>query len=59
MASGMAMQFLTPIFYARVGDATDGAEAAAFLLSEQARWITGQVLHLDGGFSAIRPYVKL
>ncbi len=41
------------------GDASDGAEAAAFLLSEQARWITGQILHLDGGFSAIRPYVKL
>ena len=41
------------------GDARDGAEAAAFLLSEQARWITGQILHLDGGFSAIRPYVKL
>ncbi len=41
------------------GDATDGAEAAAFLLSDQARWITGQILHLDGGFSAIRPYVKL
>ena len=41
------------------GDASDGAEAAAFLLSDQARWITGQILHLDGGFSAIRPYVKL
>ena len=41
------------------GDATDGAAAAAFLLSDQARWITGQILHLDGGFSAIRPYVKL
>ena len=41
------------------GDASDGAAAAAFLLSDQARWITGQILHLDGGFSAIRPYVKL
>ena len=41
------------------GDASDGAGAAAFLLSDQARWITGQILHLDGGFSAIRPYVKL
>jgi NAD(P)-dependent dehydrogenase (short-subunit alcohol dehydrogenase family) len=40
------------------GDADDGAAAAAFLLSDAARWITGQVLHLDGGFSAIRPYVK-
>lgn len=41
------------------GDATDGAAAAAFLLSDQARWITGHILRLDGGFSAIRPYVKL
>jgi NAD(P)-dependent dehydrogenase (short-subunit alcohol dehydrogenase family) len=40
------------------GEASDGANAAAFLLGEQSRWITGQILHLDGGFSAIRPYVK-
>ncbi len=42
----------------RFGDAADGAQAAAWLLSEQSGWITGQILHLDGGFSAIRPYVR-
>lgn len=40
------------------GAAADAAEAAAWLISDASRWITGQVLHLDGGFSAIRPYVR-
>lgn len=38
----------------RIGEATDIAEMAAFLLSDAARWITGQVLHVDGGLSVIR-----
>jgi NAD(P)-dependent dehydrogenase (short-subunit alcohol dehydrogenase family) len=41
------------------GAAADAASAAEYLLSDAARWITGQILHLDGGFSAIRPYVKV
>ncbi len=40
------------------GDASDGAAVAAWLLSSDARWITGQVIHLDGGFSAVRPLVR-
>lgn len=42
----------------RFGDAADGAAVAAWLLSDEARWITGEVVHLDGGFSAVRPYVR-
>jgi NAD(P)-dependent dehydrogenase (short-subunit alcohol dehydrogenase family) len=43
----------------RHGDAGgDGAQAAAFLLSEHASWITGQILGLDGGFSAVRPMIR-
>jgi 3-oxoacyl-[acyl-carrier protein] reductase len=39
----------------RVGTAQDLADAAAFLLSDEAGWITGQVIGVDGGMSALRP----
>ena len=37
----------------RVGEAKDIANLAAFLLSDQSGWITGQVLGVDGGLSTI------
>ncbi len=37
----------------RVGEAHEVAAMAAFLLSHDARWITGQVIGVDGGMSAI------
>jgi NAD(P)-dependent dehydrogenase (short-subunit alcohol dehydrogenase family) len=42
----------------RHGEAEDAAALTAFLVSPGATWITGQVIGLDGGFSAVRPYVK-
>jgi len=36
----------------RLGDVRDVANAAVFLLSDKARWITGQAIAVDGGFSA-------
>lgn len=42
----------------RYGDASDGAAVAAWLLGPDSRWITGEVIHLDGGFSAVRPLVR-
>ena len=38
----------------KVGEAEDIAAMAEFLLSEKARWITGQIMHVDGGMGAIK-----
>jgi NAD(P)-dependent dehydrogenase (short-subunit alcohol dehydrogenase family) len=38
----------------RIGTTEDIANMAAFLLSEKASWITGQILHVDGGMSSIK-----
>lgn len=35
----------------KFGEPEDIAEAVAFLVSEQAKYITGQVLHVDGGMA--------
>jgi enoyl ACP reductase len=36
-----------------VKDASPVAEAAAFMLSDLSRGITGEILHVDGGFHAM------
>lgn len=50
MAEALAAQHPIP----RLGEGDDPAAAAAFLLSPEAGWITGQVLAVDGGRSSVR-----
>lgn len=38
----------------RIGTAAEAAALARFLLSDESGWITGQVLHPDGGLSTLR-----
>lgn len=38
----------------RVGSPQDLANAALYLLSDKSSWVTGQILGVDGGMSAIR-----
>jgi 3-oxoacyl-[acyl-carrier protein] reductase len=47
-----AVEDATPL--GRVGRPEDAAELVVFLCSPAGRWITGQVLHSDGGFGWVR-----
>lgn len=38
----------------KIGFADDVAGLAAYLLSPESRWMTGQILHLDGGMSTLK-----
>lgn len=38
----------------RVGSASDIAASTLFLLSPQSSWMTGQILHVDGGMSTLK-----
>lgn len=38
----------------KIGSAKNLAQLASFLLLEQSQWITGQVMHADGGMSTIK-----
>lgn len=38
----------------KIGSADDVAAMAEFLLSDDSKWITGQIIHVDGGMGAVR-----
>lgn len=40
----------------RIGTSKELSEAAYFLLSDNSSWITGQILGIDGGLSAIKSF---
>lgn len=50
MAKALAAQHPIP----RLGEGEDAGSLAAFLLSDEAGWITGQVFAVDGGRSTVR-----
>jgi len=37
----------------QIGQPRDMASMASYLLSDEARWITGQIMHIDGGLSTL------
>lgn len=42
-----------------IGEGEDSAALIAFLLSDAARWITGQVIGVDGGHAHLRPLPRI
>ena len=51
LASANTTQLQTSIALGRIGRADEVAEAVRFLVSEDSGYITGHVLHVDGGLS--------
>lgn len=49
LTDALKEEILKKVPLARLGEAADIANAAAFLASDEARYITGQVLTVDGG----------
>lgn len=42
---------LQPLFpFGRIGQPKDAANVIKFLISDEADWITGQIIHSEGGF---------
>ena len=42
----------------RYGTVEDVAHAILWLASDEASWVTGQIIAVDGGFTAVRPSVR-
>ena len=38
----------------KIGEGEDFSKIGSFLLSKKNKWITGQILHIDGGRSTLR-----
>ncbi len=59
-ASEASLKFSTAMHaLGRIGKKEDIANAVSFLLSEEANFITAQVLAVDGGLSSIQPKIKI
>ena len=50
MPDEVTRKFLEQVPLGRVGKVEEVVDAALFLCSSHARYITGQVIHVNGGF---------
>ena len=50
MTEELKQELSTKFSTCRVGEPEDAARLVAFLASDQAAWITGQVIHSEGSF---------
>lgn len=50
MPEGLKRELSSKFPAGRVGQPEDAAKTVAFLAGEEAAWITGQVIHSEGGF---------
>jgi len=50
MTDELKQELLQRFPMGRLGQPEDAARLIAFLVSEEARWITGQIIHSNGGF---------
>jgi len=39
----------------KIGDISDILPVVTWLLSGESKWVTGQTIHVDGGFSTVKP----
>ncbi|PGT54702.1 oxidoreductase [Priestia megaterium] len=50
MSSELKEELLPKFLMGRLGEPRDAAKLVIFLASEESEWITGQIIHSDGGF---------
>jgi 3-oxoacyl-[acyl-carrier protein] reductase len=50
MSSELKEELLPKFPMGRLGEPRDAAKLVIFLASEESEWITGQIIHSDGGF---------
>lgn len=50
MNDGIRTYLLPKFPMGRIGTPDDVAKTISFLASEEATWITGQIIHSEGGF---------
>jgi len=53
LSDGQKEGILASIPMGRIGDPKDIATAATFLASDEAKYVTGQTLHVNGGMAMI------